>query len=140
MYYTRKNGLASARGTYKKYTSINSKLRFLDIRWNILCNLSCIYCSENFSSKWKKLKNLESAKEFNSDKFLSWIKSNLDDLEDLMLAGGEPLLMKENFLLLEMLPSTTNITLITNLSSNIEKNPISQLLLSKFHDTTVWLS
>ena len=34
------------------------KPRNIDIRWNALCNLNCVYCSEDCSTEWQKLKGI----------------------------------------------------------------------------------
>ena len=51
-------GYASLRSHYNKhYPSITDfNLKFIDVRWNNKCNLSCVYCSEEFSSTWEKKK------------------------------------------------------------------------------------
>lgn len=131
----------SLRGMYNKlYPDLSNKLKFLDIRWNNLCNLSCIYCDEFFSSTW--VRQFGNTNRINIKKdhaeVLEWILNKVDELEEVMLVGGEPLLMKQNIQLLRSLPDTVKISVITNLSYNIEKTPAAQLLLSKPLQNVMW--
>lgn len=123
------------------HPDIDNGLQFLDIRWNTLCNLNCIYCNEEWSSKWAHIKNVDRvckrSSENNND-LLSWVLDNSSNLKEIMLVGGEPLLMKQNYQLLSNLDPKVKISIITNLSCDIEKNPIAQLLINKFGENVVW--
>ena len=39
---------------YYPYTDEGIELKFLDIRWNNKCNLSCQYCVPSLSSTWER--------------------------------------------------------------------------------------
>lgn len=87
------------------YQDINNfKLTYLDVRWNNTCNSACVYCGPSWSSKWAEemciaqpadLEKTRKLKEFFYDK--------LNDVKIVYLAGGEPLLSKDNEWLLEEL-------------------------------------
>ena len=122
-------GVASLRTHYNTHYPINNinsiELNFLDIRWNNTCNLTCMYCKPAFSSSWSdrlKINIQSSQKEYQSD-LLTWILDRVDNIKEIMLVGGEPLLMKQNVDLLKKLPQDCRITFITNLSYDHEKNP-----------------
>jgi MoaA/NifB/PqqE/SkfB family radical SAM enzyme len=93
-------------------------LQAIDIRWTNLCNFACVYCGPEFSSKWsEELKIRQSVPtQQQLDDFKNYIYDRADQLQHVYLAGGEPLLMKENLALLEKLNPNTNIRINTNLS------------------------
>jgi sulfatase maturation enzyme AslB (radical SAM superfamily) len=96
----------------------NHDLQTIDVRWTNLCNLACVYCSPEFSSKWadelgKKIQQPSAQQQTN---FGNYIYQHARNLKHVYLAGGEPLLMKENLKLLRELNSEVNLRINTNLS------------------------
>ena len=96
-------------------------LHTIDIRWSNLCNFACVYCGPEFSSKWatelKVVDEVPTAEQ--KQKFKEYIFTHASQLKHVYLAGGEPLLMKENLELLELLKQTNpnvNLRINTNLS------------------------
>ena len=93
-------------------------LQTIDVRWTNLCNFACVYCSPEFSSKWSE--ELKIRHNMPNEQQLMDFKNHVYDhagqLKHVYLAGGEPLLMKENLTLLEKLNPDTNIRINTNLS------------------------
>jgi sulfatase maturation enzyme AslB (radical SAM superfamily) len=122
---------ASNRSWYKKmcadtadsgiYSSPdNFDPQILDLRWRNTCNLACVYCGPTLSSRWaqeiKKYPRLPSEQRIEQTK--SWIFSRLDTIRHVYMAGGEPLLIKENLELLNLLQTRRpdiNIRINTNL-------------------------
>jgi MoaA/NifB/PqqE/SkfB family radical SAM enzyme len=105
----------------------------IDVRWNITCNLSCNYCGEQCSSKWASLKKI-SIKSNTRNYFPEvgdYIEHHQSAIREVALVGGEPLLLPENDRLLEILPDTCIVTIITNLSVDFERNSIAQKLQQK---------
>lgn len=101
------------------YTSSkNFDLQKIDIRWSNTCNFSCVYCSADYSSKWEKELGIKikTPEQERLDQFKDYIFTNAKKLKHVYLAGGEPLLMKENLELLELLNPDVNIRVNTNLS------------------------
>jgi radical SAM protein with 4Fe4S-binding SPASM domain len=80
----------------------NFELNVLDLRWRNTCNFACVYCGPDLSSHWASLmddtrwtigeQNLKLSKDY--------IFNHLDTVKHVYLAGGEPLLMKDNHELL----------------------------------------
>lgn len=93
-------------------------LQTVDVRWSNLCNFACVYCGPEFSSKWSdELKIRHSVpSDQQLENFKSYIYDHAEQLKHIYLAGGEPLLMKENLTLLERLNPNANIRINTNLS------------------------
>jgi sulfatase maturation enzyme AslB (radical SAM superfamily) len=105
--------------TYKKIDSFS--LHKVDIRWSNLCNFACVYCMPEFSSKWaNELKvKIEAPDNTRLQEFKDYIFNHAAQLKHVYLAGGEPLLMKENLEFLELLKeknSNVNLRINTNLS------------------------
>jgi hypothetical protein len=57
-----------------------------------------------------------------------YIEKHYDQVKEVALVGGEPLLLKENDRLLEVIPADCVVTIITNLSTELENNSIFQKL------------
>lgn len=99
----------------------NFDLHTIDVRWSNLCNFACVYCYPEFSSKWESelgLK-LETPMDHNRTEFANYIYDNIKKLKHVYLAGGEPLLIKENFNLLQALQKENpdvKLRINTNLS------------------------
>jgi len=102
-------------------TQGNFNLQAIDVRWTNLCNFACVYCSPQFSSKWaNELKVVEHGPtQQQVDQFKQYVFDKAAQLKHVYLAGGEPLLMKENLellLLLQKVNPKVNLRINTNLS------------------------
>ena len=100
------------------YQPNNFDLQTIDVRWTNLCNFSCVYCGPEFSSKWADELNvrIETPSDEQSADFREYIYRHAKNLKHVYLAGGEPLLMKENLELLKELTPEVNLRINTNLS------------------------
>lgn len=126
-------------GTIEINDITQSHLQNLDIRWSNTCNLSCVYCGPSASSQWASIKKLPIERLNYSETLpgiIDYINANRQTLKNLGLLGGEPLLQKENELLLDVIDPNVNINLITNLTVPLEKNKIFHKLLEK--NNVVW--
>ena len=137
-------GLATVQQHYNKFypdiVEDQFELKFLDIRWNNSCNLGCMYCNATFSSVWQDRLNvrINSANKDYQDELLDWILEKSHQTKEIMLVGGEPLLMKQNYALIERLSDQCQISFITNLSYNLPDLPCTPKLLSRPRSNTVW--
>lgn len=95
-------------------------LNHVDVRWSNKCNQACVYCGPQYSSKWEKeLTGKVSTEMANKEDLKNYIFSNIKNLKNVYLAGGEPMLMKENKEFLQLLRRDNpdvNIRVNTNLS------------------------
>jgi MoaA/NifB/PqqE/SkfB family radical SAM enzyme len=103
------------------YDTMNFALHTVDIRWSNLCNFACVYCSPEFSSKWASEHNIviNTPNDQKREEFKQYIFERAAQLKHVYLAGGEPLLMKENLEFLELLKQVNpdvNLRINTNLS------------------------
>jgi MoaA/NifB/PqqE/SkfB family radical SAM enzyme len=103
------------------YDTMNFALHTVDIRWSNLCNFACVYCSSEFSSKWASEENIKinTPSDQRRQAFKEYIFEHAGQLKHVYLAGGEPLLMKENLEFLELLKQVNpdvNLRINTNLS------------------------
>lgn len=110
------------------------KIIYWDIRFSNLCNLRCRSCGHIFSSNWyddqlklldaeghnsqtwkKSHKRLHFAGRFEEDMWQQ-LESQIDNLEQVYFAGGEPLIMEEHYRLLKELlrRGRTDVRLIYN--------------------------
>ena len=105
--------------TYDEPTTFD--LHTVDVRWSNLCNFSCVYCSSDFSSQWASELGIKinTPEEEKKKEFKEYIFKHAAQLKHVYMAGGEPLLMKENLEFLELLKeknSDVNLRINTNLS------------------------
>ena len=100
------------------YKPNNFDLQTIDVRWSNLCNFACVYCGPTFSSKWASELDIipNTPTEQQQTQFKNYIFENAKKLKHVYLAGGEPLLMKENLELLDLLDSNVTLRINTNLS------------------------
>ena len=98
----------------------NFSLTHVDLRWNNTCNQACVYCGPNLSSKWAtELKKFVRSDKTAREEVKKYIFDNVKNLKNVYLAGGEPLLMKDNLNFLKLLKEENpkcNIRVNTNLS------------------------
>ena len=99
----------------------NFDLSHVDIRWSNKCNQACVYCGPQYSSRWEtELSGKVSKQKSNIEDLKDYIFSNIKNLRNVYLAGGEPLLMKENKEFLQLLQKhNPNVTIRVN--TNLSK-------------------
>jgi len=105
----------------------------IDIRWNTTCNLSCNYCDPNASSKWAGIlkQPVVSGTRHYYEQVCNYIKKHYNQVQEVALVGGEPLLLKENERLLDVIPDDCVVTIITNLAADLENNAVFQKLAKR---------
>jgi len=111
-----------------------NRLEHLDLRWSNTCNLTCVYCSPTYSSKWMDLLGRRQSNRIHTQ--LS--DQKISELKFVQLAGGEPLLIKENQAFLERLLDlnpAVDIEVTSNLTQ-IDDNRIFDTLV-RFDRVTV---
>lgn len=96
-------------------------LQTVDIRWTNLCNFACVYCNPDYSSRWADELKIQQAVPTRAQvESMKWyVTKHAAVLKHVYLAGGEPLLMKENLELLDILRTVNhdiNLRINTNLS------------------------
>lgn len=109
-------------------------LMSLDLRWSNTCQLNCTYCNPENSSSWaakfQKIIPIKNDRIHRGKKILfDLIDSNKEQISRVSLLGGEPLLIKENDVLLDLISGTTDIEIFSNLNCDLEKNSIFSKLV-----------
>jgi radical SAM protein with 4Fe4S-binding SPASM domain len=118
----------------ERTTKAELKLKHWDFRFNNLCNLKCRTCGPYCSSSWipdaKKLnyKN-DFPKIIKNKNTYDLIDKNIDNVERIYFAGGEPLLMDEHWYIIKKLDElgrydvrleyNTNLTTLKYKNENI---------------------
>lgn len=119
------SGLPSLRQSHNNKWKISAdtatidsfKPQYLDIRLSNVCNLKCRMCSSYFSSaiaaEEAKIFNIENATSTsnlkNHDDTLKEILAYIPNIEKFYFAGGEPLLCKEHYVILQSLIDCNNV-------------------------------
>lgn len=142
-------------GHYDKF-----KLYMWDFRFSNICNFKCRMCGPELSSSWfddrptNDPEWTEKTKDWNDIKFLDstyhgvdimkYVEDNIDIVEEIYFAGGEPLLMPEHYKIIDRLLELgrTNVRLRynTNLSTLRYKNYDMIDIWSKFDSVEVFVS
>lgn len=118
------------------YTQAGDKYHYpviFDVRWNTTCNLSCNYCGPSCSSKWASIQKISfrSGTRPYYEQVCDFLEQHHEHIHEVALVGGEPLLLPENERLLDVIPESAIVTLITNMSVDLEKNRIFQKLAQR---------
>lgn len=105
----------------------------VDVRWNTTCNLSCNYCDPSSSSKWAGLKQIpfKSQSRPYYEQVCDFLEQHQSHIHEVALVGGEPLLLPENERLLDVIPEDCVVTLITNMTQDLENNKIFKKLAKR---------
>lgn len=138
------------------------KLKYLDIRFSNLCNFKCRTCGPACSSRWaeeyvqmykdKGKENLETF--FNmkkivvsnneKDNLLKKLRPYLLDVEEVYFAGGESLITKEHYDILEYWLENNHtdveLTYTTNFSTLSYKDKNAIEYWKKFKNVQIWAS
>lgn len=108
-------------------------LMMVDMRWNNLCNLNCVYCDTMWSTTWQKLKGypMPDLKTNHYVSVLQLVKDSTDNMQAIIMGGGEPLLHTQNVELLQSLHKDIHIDIMTNLSTNLTHSAVYAELTKK---------
>lgn len=118
------------------------KLRYLDFRASNVCNLKCRMCGGKFSSRIAKEENdLYHRSTFIDLKLtskeiyltLEYIEENIDYLESVYFAGGEPLIIEEHYKILDLLLKHDRSDIKIFYSTNL-----TQLSYKKYNAIDYW--
>lgn len=132
--------------------SPNAKPVYWDIRFSNACNLKCRTCDSNNSSGWYKDKEVMLARKYTADEMkngvadthslLKELDGGILSVEEIYFAGGEPLLMKENLVILEKLDDLKryDVRLLYNTNVTLLNNEVFLKLWKKFSNLTFLLS
>ena len=109
------------------------KPALIDVRWNNTCNLACSYCSSYFSTKWASIVGKSNNHTINTQEqqVIDYIEKHRDFVKEVAMVGGEPLMMKENDRLLDILPDDVLVTVISNMTVDFDKFPVPRKLLER---------
>jgi len=113
-------------------TEVSAK--YWDVRFSNICNMACIMCGPEFSSKWQAELKSDKGKILNNfddkNKTYEFIDNHAKNVESIYFAGGEPLVMDEHYYILEKLIDIKRTDVNLHYNSNILK------LTHKNKDTT----
>ena len=104
------------------------ELKYWDFRFSNLCNFKCRSCGPNYSSTWvpdakklgwiteqDKVWNIESVDDLSNFDFL---KEQIEHVEKIYFAGGEPLMMPEHWQILDMLATNKKFNVRISYNTN----------------------
>lgn len=109
-------GIESMRERFNREYSTNEiSLKFLEIGFDNICNLSCKSCSQEFSHTWAQ-ENLQHSKKESLIVSTKEIKNIPQSINRVLFLGGEPLMTNRHSKFLESLsfPELVSVTYNTN--------------------------
>jgi radical SAM protein with 4Fe4S-binding SPASM domain len=137
-------------------TCTKMELKYWDFRFSNLCNMKCRSCGPRYSSAWvpdatklgwiseqEKVWNIEAVNQKTNFDFL---KDQVQHVEKIYFAGGEPLLMDEHWQILQMLVDAKRFDVKINYNTNAstltygKKNAIDYWKHWEFGKLEVWPS
>jgi radical SAM protein with 4Fe4S-binding SPASM domain len=130
LYYLKEIGAKTDLALYDDMN--NFSLKHVDLRWTNSCNQACVYCGPEYSSKWAqemgvRIKSKKEARQEVKD----FVLEHIEELENVYLAGGEPMLMKENYEFLKLLKEKNpDCTIRVNTNLSTTETGIFELLCS----------
>lgn len=119
------------------FTSVKSQPLMSEVYLSNTCDLGCVYCTPELSSKINSelltygpdtsgqipIVKFDKQAAY-TEKYLSWVDTNYTSLRRLSILGGEPLLQKEFWRLLEQAKTRSNpnleLSINTNLNASME--------------------
>lgn len=126
------------------------KLRFIDARFNNLCNLKCRTCGIDFSTSWYddylntiKPGTIPIAGPLRypgqtEDQLINEILPQVKNLKRIYFAGGEPLMQKEHYMVLEELIKVGHLGHPPNDLYIYYNTNFTNLKLGKYHALDMW--
>ena len=103
------------------------ELHAIDLHWSNVCNFKCVYCNPEQSSLIAQEQKIPIIKVNNSniEYIVSLVEKNQHTMKEIYLSGGEPLLIKQNQLLLSKITNTDlHIRVNSNISMAVDSNPV----------------
>lgn len=121
------------------YNPTQFLLKDCSINWSNLCNLACNYCTPEISTGWQTVLGNTIKISTMGDSSMSWLAEHSDNLRSMLIGGGEPLLQKNvNDLLVQLKKNQISIYITTNLSVELETNPMFNTIKNNPKLDTVW--
>jgi len=141
-------GVTAPKELEQDKTAVNVTPTQLEIYFSNTCNLKCVYCNSKFSStidnenrihgKWVYGDQRESGKHLylpgkidinpnikeDTDKLFVWLEEHVQQLNKVMILGGEPFLQKETERMVELLERTSAPKLTLVVFSNLTVDPL----------------
>ena len=150
----------------KSLDPTQAPLKTLEISFGNSCNFSCSYCNVGFSSAWEtelrkqgpyqnlihtdgrpytnKIRKKSSLPNIYSDSFWKWWPELSSSLQELRITGGEPLLSKEFWKVIDIyhLNKDLKLPLSVNTNLGVSSQLIQKLLISAqfIDDLTIYTS
>tara|TARA_B100000989_G_C19524402_1_gene465972 strand:- start:1641 stop:2837 length:1197 start_codon:yes stop_codon:yes gene_type:complete len=127
-------------GTLKEVSA-----KYWDVRFSNICNMACIMCGPEFSSKWQAELKTVNGKILNNfddkNKTYEFIDNHAKNVQSIYFAGGEPLVMDEHYYILEKLIDMGRTDVNLHYNSNIlkltHKNKDSKELWKNFKRVSI---
>jgi len=131
-YYEESIGHKSLRQEFnEKYSADVVSLEYLEIGIDNLCNLACIGCNSEFSTRWIQKEIEQFGKASNKYIKVSDMISIPESINKILFLGGEPLLTERSVNFLKQVPNPSTVEVIFNTNATVIPNQEMLSLLQK---------
>lgn len=101
------------------------KMKYFDIRFSNICNFKCRSCGSDFSTQWEQ-EDIKSKVTYariipknDNPKFLQDVVDQIQHMETVYFAGGEPLITEEHYILLEEMIKQGRTDIVLRYNTNL---------------------
>lgn len=114
----------------EKYDTDTVELKFFEVGFDNICNLTCDGCWEEFSSSWGKKINLKNELIVRSTTDIEFIPDTIDKI---LFLGGEPMMSSRHKRFLKKFKDLSSLTVIYNTNGTfmLDAETIELLLMCK---------
>jgi len=141
-------GVTAPKELDREPNAVNVTPTQLEIYFSNTCNLKCIYCNSKFSSTIDNENRIHGQFDYGHDgnpgapvrifgkieinpnieedtnKLFAWLQEHIQELNKVMILGGEPFLQKETERMINLLEHTNNPNLTLVVFSNLTVDPV----------------
>lgn len=133
-------GVESMRQRFNKQYSTNEvSLKFLEIGFDNICNLSCKCCSQEFSHTWAQ-ENLNYSKKESLIVSTKEIRNVPQTINRILFLGGEPLMTSRHSKFLQCLTSSEQVSVTYNTNGTFLLNDSDISMLKQFQSVDFIIS
>lgn len=124
----------------EKYDSDSVELKFLEIGFDNLCNLTCDGCNSEFSTSWIVKEKQIYGEAKNKLMEIDSVDNVPDTLNKILFLGGEPLITERHLMLLYQVKNKSNVEIIYNTNGTFIPSKEVVEELNKYKNVTFILS
>jgi sulfatase maturation enzyme AslB (radical SAM superfamily) len=137
-YHEESIGKVSLRQQFnKEYDTDFVSLKYLEIGFDNICNLTCDGCWSEFSNEWAKKEGLDKTIQIKSTETITTVP---DTIEKIVFLGGEPLMTNRHVKFLQLVKHKESVDVNYNTNGTFLFSDVAIELLKGFRNVNIILS